>query len=853
MPMKRYVLRLDEVSMDDVPLVGGKTASIGELMRSIGPLGVRVPPGFAVTAQAFRDMIEAAGAAPRLHALLDGLDKGDSAALAHAGAQARAIVNSCPMPAAVEAALRSAWRTLAQQCAQPDLRVAVRSSATAEDLPHASFAGQHESFLNVAGEDAVVDAVRRCQASLFTDRAIAYRIDQGFDHFQVALSVAVMKMVRSDLAASGVAFTLDTESGHPDVVRIDAAWGLGEAVVQGSVDPDEFVVHKPTYRLGARCVISHRIGDKQTRVVLGPVSTPGSGAGTGVGIFTEPVPEQDRTRPCLSDANVLALAGMAMRIEDHYSQRAGHLCPMDIEWAQDGPDGPLYIVQARPETVASQQPSWEIERHELDAPGPPESATLLRGRAIGERIAQGGVRRIQHPRDLPTFRPGEVLVAPTTTPDWEPVMKTAAAIVTEHGGRTCHAAIVARELGIPALVGAPGACTRLADGQAVTVSCAEGDTGRVLDGHWPFHTERTALAELPRTRTHLLVNLGNPGLAFRTARLPCDGVGLARMEFIISEHIGAHPMALLYPQRVTDAAERERVLALCNGHASGSSYFVERLAEGIATIAAAFWPRPVTVRLSDFKSSEYAALAGGRDFEPHEENPMLGLRGAARYVHPSYREAFALECAAILRVREQMGLRNLQVMVPFVRRLEEAQQVLAAMAGHGLARTADMAPAAGSPPDPGAAGASFSAGPPEGLQIVMMCEIPNNVILMDEFAALFDGFSIGSNDLTQLTLGVDRDSALVAPAFDERDPGMLKMYQLAIDGAHRHGRTVGICGQAPSDHPDLAARLVAMGIDSLSLSADRLPATWQQLAALEGQAQAQQAEASLPSVLQAAH
>ena len=851
--MKRYVLRLDEVSMDDVALVGGKTASIGELMRSLGPLGVRVPPGFAVTAQAFRDMIEAAGAAPRLHALLDGLDKGDSAALARAGQQARAIVNACPMPAAVEAALRGAWRTLAQQCAQPDLRVAVRSSATAEDLPHASFAGQHESFLNVAGEDAVVDAVRRCQASLFTDRAIAYRIDQGFDHFQVALSVAVMKMVRSDLAASGVAFTLDTESGHPDVVRIDAAWGLGEAVVQGSVDPDEFVVHKPTYRLGARCVISHRIGGKQTRVVLGPVSARGSGTGTGVGIFTEPVPAQDRTRPCLNDANVLALAGMAMRIEDHYSQRAGHRCPMDIEWAQDGPDGPLYIVQARPETVASQQPSWEIERHELDAPGPPDSATLLRGRAIGERIAHGAVRRIQHPRDLPTFRPGEVLVAPTTTPDWEPVMKTAAAIVTEHGGRTCHAAIVARELGIPALVGAPGACTRLADGQAVTVSCAEGDTGRVLDGRWPFHAERTALAQLPRTRTHLLVNLGNPGLAWRTARLPCDGVGLARMEFIISEHIGAHPMALLYPQRVTDAAERERVLALCAGHASGSSYFVERLAEGIATIAAAFWPRPVTVRLSDFKSSEYAALAGGGDFEPHEENPMLGLRGAARYVHPSYREAFALECAAILRVREQMGLRNLQVMVPFVRRLEEARQVLAAMAEHGLARTADMAPPAGSPPAQSTAGASVSAGPPEGLQIVMMCEIPNNVILMDEFAALFDGFSIGSNDLTQLTLGVDRDSALVAPAFDERDPGMLKMYQLAIDGAHRRGRTVGICGQAPSDHPDLAARLVAMGIDSLSLSADRLLATWQQLAALEGQAQAQQAEASLPSVLQAAH
>lgn len=808
--MKRYVLRLDEVSMSDVALVGGKAASIGELTRALGPLGVRVPCGFAVTAQAFRDMIEAAGATPRLHALLDGLDKRDNAALARAGAQARAIVSACPMPAAVEAALRSAWRALAQQCAESDLRVAVRSSATAEDLPHASFAGQHESFLNVAGEDAVVDAVRRCQASLFTDRAIAYRIDQGFDHFQVALSVAVMKMVRSDLAASGVAFTLDTESGHPDMVRIDAAWGLGEAVVQGSVDPDEFVVHKPTYRLGSRCVLSHRIGAKLTRVVLGAVGAAGGGPGGGESIVTEPVPEPDRLRPCLSDEDVLALAGMALRIEEHYSQRAGHWCPMDVEWAQDGPGGPICIVQARPETVVSQQAPWDIERHEWEAPGPPASATLLRGRAIGERIAQGSVRRIAHPRDLPTFRPGEVLVAPTTTPDWEPVMKTAAAIVTEHGGRTCHAAIVARELGIPALVGAPGACSTLTDGRPVTVTCAEGDTGRVIDGRWPFRIQRTTLEQRPRIRTRLLVNLGNPGLAFRTARLPCDGVGLARMEFIISEHIGAHPMALLHPDRITDPAERKRVLTMCAGHADGAGFFVERLAEGIGTIAAAFWPRPVTVRLSDFKSSEYAALAGGRDFEPPEENPMLGLRGAARYVHPSYREAFALECEALLRVREYMGLKNLQLMVPFVRRLQEAREVLSSLAAHALARQAD-------------------------LQIVMMCEIPNNVILIDEFAELFDGFSIGSNDLTQLTLGVDRDSALVAEAFDERDPGMLKMYRWAIEGAHRHGRTIGICGQAPSDHPDLAARLVAMGIDSMSLSADRLLVTWQQVAKMESE------------------
>ena len=801
--MKRYVLRLDEVSMDDVALVGGKTASIGELTRALGPLGVRVPPGFAVTAQAFRDMIEAAGAAPRLHALLDRLDKADSAALARAGAQARALVNSCPVPVAVEAALRGAWRALAQQCAEPDLRVAVRSSATAEDLPHASFAGQHESFLNVAGEDAVVDAVRRCQASLFTDRAIAYRIDQGFDHFQVALSVAVMKMVRSDLAASGVAFTLDTESGHPDVVRIDAAWGLGEAVVQGSVDPDEFVVHKPTYCLGTRAVLGHRIGAKQTRVVLAPG-----------GILTEPVPEADRLRPCLSDEQVLALSGMALRIEEHYSQRAGHWCPMDVEWAQDGPEGPLYIVQARPETVASQQSAWEIERHELDAPGPPASATLLRGRAIGQRIAQGSVRRIGHPRDLPSFRPGEVLVAPTTTPDWEPVMKTAAAIVTEHGGRTCHAAIVARELGIPALVGVPGACTSLANGQAVTVTCAEGDTGRVIDGRWPFRTERTALTQLPQTRTRLMVNLGNPGLAFRTARLPSDGVGLARMEFIISEHIKLHPLAALHPERVSDPEVRARVQALWKnaGHGNGADYFVQRLAEGVATIAAAFHPRPVVVRLSDFKSNEYAALLGGRDFEPREENPMIGFRGAARYIHPAFEEAFALECQALRRVRETMGLTNLKLMVPFCRSLREAREVLATMARHGLVRGE------------------------HGLQVYVMCEIPNNVLLIDEFSELFDGFSIGSNDLTQLTLGVDRDSAIVAAAFDEQDPGMLKMLKLAVEGARRNGRHCGICGQAPSDHIEVARYLVQLGIDSISLTPDRVLKTMAAVREIEASA-----------------
>lgn len=801
MPGRPYIRDFEALSLADVAEVGGKTASIGELWRELSPLGVRIPPGFAVTAQAWRDAMDAANAWPRLHALLDGLDKADSAALALAGKAARSLVLACPMPAAVEAALRSAWRALQDRCG-PGLRVAVRSSATAEDLPSASFAGQHESFLNVDGEDAVVDAVRRCQASLFTDRAISYRIDQGFDHFKVALSVAVMKMVRSDLAASGVAFTLDTESGHPDVVFINAAWGLGENVVQGVVDPDEFYVHKPTWRTGTRCVLSRRVGRKQWRMVLakGPAQH---------GVVNEAVETSDQGRLCIDDATVLEIAEAAIRIEDHYSRRAGVWRPMDVEWAQDGPGGPLYVVQARPETVASQRRGQVLETYVLEGSG----VTRAQGRAVGERIAAGTVRHIADATALPTFRPGEVLVADTTNPDWEPVMKTAAAIVTESGGRTCHAAIVARELGIPAVVGAQGALAALADGEAVTVSCAEGDVGRVYAGTLSFRVERAEVTQVPRTSTRVMVNLGNPGLAFKTALLPCDGVGLARMEFIISEHIRAHPMALLHPERIADAAERCAVERLWAGYPDGARFFVDKLAEGIGTIAAAFWPRPVTVRLSDFKTNEYAALAGGAAFEPVEGNPMIGFRGAGRYVHPAYAEAFALECEAVARVRGRMGLGNLKVMVPFCRRLDEARQVLAAMASHGLRRGAD--------------------GGPDGLEVIVMCEIPNNVILIDEFAALFDGFSIGSNDLTQLTLGVDRDSAIVAGSFDEQDPGMLKMYRLAIEGAHRHGRPIGICGQAPSDYPALARHLVGLGIDSLSLSPDRLLATLKEVATIE--------------------
>ena len=797
MAATNYIRWFRELALDDLPLVGGKNASLGEMFQQLAPLGVRVPDGFAVTAPAYRDALDAAGAWPELHRLLDGLDKRDTDALSRAGARAREIVYAAPMPAAVEQQLRAAWRTLQAQVG-PDLSVAVRSSATAEDLPGASFAGQHDTYLNIRGEELLIDAVKRCQASLFTDRAISYRTDQGFDHFKVSLSVAVMQMVRSDLASSGVMFTIDTESGHPDVVFITGAWGLGENVVQGTVDPDEFYVHKPTFRQGHRAVLRRTLGDKQVRMVYAP-------GRTREPVVNRPTPKADRARFCLSDADVLELAGAAIQIEEHYSRLAGTARPMDIEWAKDGPDGALYIVQARPETAASRRSATLLEEFVLDGSGPVRAS----GRAVGAKIASGRVRRVTDGRHLAAFQPGEVLVADTTTPDWEPVMKTAAAIVTNRGGRTCHAAIVARELGIPAVVGAEHATEVLADGAVVTVSCAEGAVGRVYEGALAFHKNVSDVSGLRRPKTAILVNLGNPELAFQTALMPCDGVGLARMEFIINEHIRVHPMAVLHPERITDTAVRAQVQALSAGYASGADYFVQKLAEGVGTIAAAFYPRPVIVRLSDFKSNEYAALLGGRDFEPFEENPMIGFRGAARYIHPAYAEGFALECRAMLRVRQAMGLTNLKLMVPFCRRLDEARGVLAALASHGLVRGQD------------------------GLEVYVMCEIPNNVLLIDEFSALFDGFSIGSNDLTQLTLGVDRDSAIVADSFDEQDPGMLKMLQLAVEGAKRNGRHSGICGQAPSDHIEVARYLVRLGIDSISVTPDRVLRTMQAVEEIE--------------------
>jgi pyruvate,water dikinase len=782
--MARYVRWFEELRLEDVPLVGGKNASLGEMYRELSAQGVRVPNGFASTADAFREAVTAVGAWDELHELLDGLDKSDMRRLAQVGARCRELVYAAGLTEPVRKEVVDAYRRLQGQYG-PELSVAVRSSATAEDLPTASFAGQHDTFLNVQGEALLLDAIARCHASLFTDRAISYRMDQGFDHFKVALSAGVMKMVRADLAASGVMFSIDTESGFPDAVFITGAYGIGENVVKGTVDPDEFYVHKPTFRHGYRAVLRRSLGGKSVKMVY----TQGR---TREAVVNRPTPKADRARFCITDDEVLTLAGCAIAIEDHYSAKAGHWRPMDIEWAKDGLDGELYIVQARPETVASQRKGAVLESYTLKQKG----TIIASGRAIGSRIGSGCVRFIKDAHHLADFNPGEVLVADTTTPDWEPLMKTAAAIVTNRGGRTCHAAIVARELGIPAVVGAEHATEALPSGEPVTVSCAEGDTGRVYEGALEFEVTESDLAAIPKPATHIMVNLGNPELAFQTSFLPNDGVGLARMEFIISEAIKVHPMALVHPERVEHPDERKEIERLAAGYARPADYFVEKLSEGVGTIAAAFHPKPVIVRMSDFKTNEYAALIGGGAFEPNEANPMLGFRGAARYAHPAYEEGFGLECAAMRRVRETMGLKNLKIMIPFCRRVEEAKTVLEVMARHGLERGRD------------------------GLEIYVMCEIPNNVLLIDQFAELFDGFSIGSNDLTQLVLGVDRDSAMVAFDFDERDPGVLEMLKLAVDGAKRNGRHCGICGQAPSDYPETAEYLVRLGIDSISLSPD---------------------------------
>ncbi len=798
MASSRYVRWFDEIGARDIASVGGKNASLGEMYSALSSQGVKVPNGFALTVDVYREALAAAGAGPRLAALLQGVGAQDVGRLAQAAAEARSIVHAATGTDKVRALIDENYRRLEEQYG-PGVAVAVRSSATAEDLPTASFAGQHESFLNVRGPDDLFEACRKCFASVFTDRAIVYRNENGFDHLKIGLSVGVMKMVRSDQSASGVVFTLDTESGFRDVVFVTGAWGLGENVVQGSVDPDEFYVHKPTFGAGHRCVLRRSLGGKQRKLIYAG----GHGANSTVNVDT---PAEDRERFCITDAEVLKLADYAIRIEGHYSRLSGHDTPMDIEWAKDGPDGDLYIVQARPETVASRKSAAAFETFRLQGSGP----VLLVGRAVGERAASGTVRIIADPKDLAAFHAGEVLVAETTSPDWEPIMKKAAAIITNRGGRTCHAAIVARELGIPAIVGASDATRLLKDGAEVTVSCIEGDTGHVYAGAIPIEVSTVDLASIGRPRTEIMVNLGNPDLAFKTAMRPNDGVGLARMEFIISEHIGIHPMALACPEKVTSSADRKAIARLTRHHSNPTDFFVERLSEGVGMIAAAFYPRPVIIRLSDFKTNEYATLLGGADFEPKEANPMLGFRGASRYAHPAYAPGFALECAALRRVRKDMGLTNLRVMVPFCRRVDEAARVIDTMARNGLKRGED------------------------GLEVYVMCEIPNNVIQIDAFAKLFDGFSIGSNDLTQLVLGVDRDSELVAFDFDERDPGVMEMLRQTVTGAHRNNRHVGICGEAPANYPAIAAFLAQLGIDSISVNPESVARTMNVVHAAEG-------------------
>ena len=788
-----YIRWFNELTIDDVPLVGGKNASLGEMYQELSPQGIQIPNGFAVTAEGYRYLLDQANAWEALHEALDDLNPADVADLAQRARKARDIIYAAAFPRDLEEQIIQAYAQLQQQYGT-EISVAVRSSATAEDLPTASFAGQQDTFLNIRGEPALLEACKRCFASLFTDRAIHYRIDQGFDHFKLALSIGIMKMVRSDLDASGVMFSLDTESGFSDVVFITGAYGLGENVVQGAVDPDEFYVHKPTFELGHRAVLKRTLGAKKIKMIYseGRTHEPTRNIVTS---------EQERQRFCISDEDVLTLADYAIKIEKHYSAKAGQPKPMDMEWAKDGLDGCLYIVQARPETVVSQLSGMVLEQYSLKTKTEP----IVTGHSVGSKIATGTARIITHLSQLQQFKAGDVLVADITTPDWEPVMKIASAIVTNRGGRTCHAAIISRELGVPAVIGCDNATTTIKNNSPVTVSCAEGDKGKVYDGILDFEIKTIDLSGLKRPKTKIMLNLGNPELAFKTSFLPNDGVGLARMEFIITEYIKAHPMALIHPERVQDDNERQQLEDLTRNFKSPEAFFIQRLSEGVGTIAAAFYPKPVVVRMSDFKTNEYATLLGGRWFEFDEANPMIGFRGASRYTHPAYAEGFALECAAMKRVRDDMGLSNVILMIPFCRRVQEAKKVLDYMATLGLKRGENE------------------------LEIYVMCEIPNNVIQIDAFSEHFDGFSIGSNDLTQLTLGVDRDSAIVAEDFDERDLGVKEMIRLAVVGAKRNGKHCGLCGQAPSDYPEMADFLVEVGIDSMSLNPDTVLQTTQQV------------------------
>ena len=785
------VVPFEHLRMSDVEVVGGKNASLGEMISQL-PQGVRVPTGFATTAHAFREFLQHGGLNDRIQARLSSLNTDDVRALAETGAEIRAWVEDQPFPANLEQAIRVAYAELS--AGQPEASFAVRSSATAEDLPDASFAGQQETFLNVVGIEQVLHKMKEVFASLYNDRAISYRVHKGFAHADVALSAGVQRMVRSDLGAAGVMFTIDTESGFEDVVFITSSYGLGETVVQGAVNPDEFYVHKPMLQAGKRALIRRNLGSKMIQMVF--ASEADRAAGSRL-VKTIEVPTEQRNRYSLTDADVEQLARYALIIESHYGR------PMDIEWGKDGTDGQLYILQARPETVKSQQKGQAEQRFTLKARG----AVLAEGRAIGQKIGAGPVRLVHNISEMDRVQPGDVLVTDMTDPNWEPVMKRASAIVTNRGGRTCHAAIIARELGIPAVVGCGDATEKLSDGALVTVSCAEGDTGHIYDGLLETEVTEVERGTMPKIPTKIMMNVGNPQLAFDFAQLPNEGVGLARLEFIINNNIGVHPKAILdYP--AVDADLKKAVESVARGHASPRAFYVDKVAEGIATIAAAFWPKPVIVRLSDFKSNEYRKLIGGSRYEPEEENPMLGFRGAARYLSVDFGEAFAMECEALCRVRGEMGLTNVQVMVPFVRTLGQAERVTALLARFGLRRGEN------------------------DLKLIMMCEVPSNAILAEQFLQFFDGFSIGSNDLTQLTLGLDRDSGLelLAADFDERDPAVQAMLRRAIDACLAQGKYVGICGQGPSDHPDFARWLCEAGIASISLNPDSVVQTWKMLA-----------------------
>lgn len=786
------VVPFENLRMTDVEAVGGKNASLGEMISQL-PQGVRVPTGFATTAHAFREFLAYDGLADKISAKLKSLDTEDVRALAQVGAEIRAMVEAQPFPADLQKAIADEFAKLS--AGNPNASFAVRSSATAEDLPDASFAGQQETFLNVVGIDEVMHKMKEVFASLYNDRAISYRVHKGFEHDVVALSAGVQRMVRSDLGAAGVMFTIDTESGFEDVVFITSSYGLGETVVQGAVNPDEFYVHKPMLKAGKKALIRRNLGSKLIQMVF---STPEEKAASGKLVKTVDVPTEQRNRYSLTDADVEQLARYALVIEQHYGR------PMDIEWGKDGTDGQLYILQARPETVKSQAKGQAELRYKLKGHG----TVLAEGRAIGQKIGTGPVRLVHNISEMDKVQPGDVLVTDMTDPNWEPVMKRASAIVTNRGGRTCHAAIIARELGIPAVVGCGDATERLKDGTLVTVSCSEGDTGKIYDGLLETEVTEVQRGEMPPIKTKIMMNVGNPQLAFDFAQLPNSGVGLARLEFIINNNIGVHPKAILdYPQ--IDADLKKAVESVARGHASPRAFYVDKVAEGVATIAAAFWPKPVIVRLSDFKSNEYRKLIGGSRYEPEEENPMLGFRGAARYISEDFGEAFAMECEALKRVRNDMGLTNVQVMVPFVRTLGQAERVTKLLASHGLQRGKDE------------------------LKVIMMCEVPSNAILAERFLEFFDGFSIGSNDLTQLTLGLDRDSGLelLAQDFDERDPAVEALIHQAIKACLAQGKYIGICGQGPSDHPDFAQWLAKEGISSISLNPDSVIATWQQLAA----------------------